>query len=722
MAFVSEIKRRNVHRMAILYGASAWLIMQVVDVVQDQLPLPDWFGLVIIALLAIGFPIALIISWFYELTPEGISHEADVTPGESIRHVTSRRMDFVVIALLAAAVLVFAYDKWWLSDPPDQSVAILPFVNLSGDPENDYLSDGISETLLTAIAKLPGLKVPARTSSFFFKDLDVDIRKIAAQLDVAYVLVGSVQRDGDKLRIAAQLTEAESGFHRWSETYDRDMTDIFAVQNDIATRVARAMQVALSGGNINTDNVAAYLKYLQGLEQKNKTSNTYLLQAETSFKTALALDPDFFEARLELASTYAAQASYGQMSSVEANKKLGPLLEQLLEERPDNGRALNLAIAVEYSRAELQGDGFFDLEKHLAQLSAAIERTPNEAGLYVAIAGYLRDAGRRDEFAEWVERGIAVDPLNWALHMFRGGHLLYEKRDLKGAQAALARSLELNPDNPTVLVRMGTIHWQRGEFADWFAMNRKAIDLDLLDAEVTAGMSIALSWFELFDEADKYLDRAVVIAPENEVVRTAKLCRLLSCEPAGARDQSEALLRADIENRFDAYWWAAVVFVSTMTELGETHAALAVLEELQPDVTSPDFEPQNQKQLALQYVAVLALAQTQSRKQTLQLLEAVVPRWDTSFPDWRLSGPALEGPYNTWKVVPIEMARGDTKRAVELALENLVDVEEAVRYRHLYFWKALAQEPAVAVRLAELDAEAKKGREEIWAYIVDHDL
>jgi len=601
-----------------------------------------------------------------------------------------------------------------------KSVAVLPLKNIGGNPENEYLSDGITEALLNAIAQLPGLKVTARTSSFFFKGKDIDARVIAAQLGVTYLLEGSVQRVGNKLRAVAQLIEAETGYHLWSETYDRDMSDIFAVQDDIANSVARAMLVTLFGGNIktvSTDNFAAYESYLKGMQQQNKESNTYLLLAETSFKKALALDPDFFEARLGLANTYLAQADTGEITFADALEKLVPLVDRLLEERPDDGRVLIPEIWVQWVRTEIQGEGSFDFDKHLSQLSAAIERTPNESGLYAAINRYLRFANRGKEAVEWADRGIAVDPLSWRLHRRRGNHLV-RTGDLDGAEAAFARAVKLNPDNPTLLAWTSEVPWQRKQYAQWFAINRKAMDLGPLDAEFPATLSDRLNDFGLMGEADKYLQRARSIAPDNAVVRKARLARMLLHDHRQARDLSEAMLRDDIENRWGAYQWAATVFVSTMTELGETNTALAVLEELQPGVTLPDFEPQGNKQQALQFVAVLALAQTQSSEETLSLLDIIVPRWDRSFPGWRGA---------SWAVAPIEMARGNTELAIELALKHLLDQNslaegDATYYRHLYYWKALALQPAVATRLAELDVERKKGGEDIWDYIVAHDL
>jgi len=736
--FLKEARRRRVFRVVALYIVGAWVVLQIADLVFPGLGIDEAAIRYVLIGAVLGFPIALFIGWRY-----------DIVGGQVVRTAASAvaadlsigRSDYAILAALAFVVAIITFQMgaeisetrvaetptFAITDIDPNSVAVLPFTNVGGNPDNEYYSDGITTTILNAIARLPGLKVPARTSSFYFKDKDIDAREIGAQLGVAYLVQGSVQRAGNKLRIVAQLIEAETGYQLWSEPYDRDIGNIFAVLDEVATMVARKMQVTLPGGGgkietVGTDNVAAFDWYLKGMEQKSKYSNTDLLLAEISFKNAMALDPDFYEARMERAFTYLAQGNYGEITSAEAIKEVEPLVDRLLEDRPDDGLALILETEVQYVRAEIQGDGFFELDKHLAELSAAVERTPNEARLYVAIADYLRDAGRPDEIGEWVERGIVVDPLNWSLHMRRGGHLLFGRGDLDGAEAAFAKAMELNPDNPSALSRIGSIHFQRKQFAQWFAFSRKGMDLGPLDAEFPGGFVSGLSWFGLIDEAHKYLQRAIWIAPDNAFVRQAELYHLLMTDHAQARDLSEDMLRDDIEDRFGTYWWAAIVFVSTMTELGEADEALQVLEELHPEVTSPGFAPKNYKQCALQYVAVLALAQSQSREETLKLLGTVVQRWDQDFPYWRRSGPKLEGRYNAWKVVPIEMARGNTRRAIELAVENLADVEEVMRFRHLYFWKEIAKEPAVKERLAELEAEAKKGGEAIWDHIVENDL
>ena len=194
MRLFTELRRRNVLRMAVLYAAAAWFIMQLAEVVFGLIGLPEQFGRVLLIVLAIGFPIALIISWFYELTPEGVALDKDVQATASVTSFGGRRTDFVIIAILSAGLLLFAYDKWWVAGPDDLSIAVLAFENMSNDPSQEYFSDGISEEILNLLAGIEQLKVLARTSSFSFKGKNTDIATMAAQLDVRHILEGSVRR------------------------------------------------------------------------------------------------------------------------------------------------------------------------------------------------------------------------------------------------------------------------------------------------------------------------------------------------------------------------------------------------------------------------------------------------------------------------------------------------------------------------------------------------
>jgi TolB-like protein len=260
--FIEEIKRRNVFKVAVVYIIAGWLTMQVVDVMFPALNIPDWFTSAIAALVIIGFPFALIFAWAFEMTPEGIKLEKDVDRSESITSQTSKKLNGTIIAILAVALGFMLVDKFLLTDDASEatgeiaavdikpSIAVLPFVNMSDDKDNEYFSDGLSEELLNLLAKIPALHVAGRTSSFQFKGTNEDLRLIGEKLNVANVLEGSVRQSGTKLRITAQLINADTGYHLWSETYDRELTDVFAIQDEIAANVVSALRLTLLGEDI----------------------------------------------------------------------------------------------------------------------------------------------------------------------------------------------------------------------------------------------------------------------------------------------------------------------------------------------------------------------------------------------------------------------------------------------------------------------------------------
>jgi len=727
-AFLKEARRRRVFRLVALYFVGAWVALQAADLAFPGLGIPEsaiqyvWIGAIM------GVPVALFFGWRYDIIGGRIVRTAvsDVDSDLSIR-----RADYVVLVTLSAVVAVTAFGligqisdtrvtdsaQFVVTDIDPNSIAVLPFVNMSGNPDNEYFSDGLTETLLHALAQLPGLKVSARTSAFFFKGKEIDIREVARKLGVRNVLEGSVQRDGNKVRIVVQLIEAETGFHRWSNTYNREMSDIFAMQDDIANSVALALEVTLAGGGridtAGTDNTTAYLKYLQGRQQMRTGSHASLARAALSLKEALALDPDYYAAKRELADTYWRHGSIGLIQRSEATELVMPLLVRLLEERPNDGLVLALA-------ARVRGYAAIDVEQHYAELLAAIERAPNESRLYPRIAFVLARMHRQEEAIEWLDRAIVLDPLNARLHFTRA-NVLVAADDLDGAETAYARAIELNPADPNFYGFAIQIDWRRKQYDQWFAKGRQGMEVDSLDYEFPIAFALTFYTFGLMDEGDKYLQRAVAVAPEAALVKAAQLYRLVfRGEYERAREMSETLLREGIDDRRAAHWFVVMVFVSTMIDIDQADAALAVLEELSPGVTSPGFIPANLVQRALQYYAILIQAQAQGEIAPLIVLETMLEEREQAFPGF---------PQRPSLAAPVAMARGQQELAVELALEDLDGRKNFImawdwplRYRHIYFYKALAQDPTVAKRLKELEEEAKKGGEDIWNYIVQHDL
>lgn len=311
-----ELKRRNVVRVGIAYAVVGWLIIEVIDTIAPRLGLPDWVPTFFIVAVLVGFPIALIFSWAFELTPEGVKRTEEVDRDASIAPSTGRRLDRAIIVLLVVALGYFVWERQGLveraetpapgprTESPSKSVAVLPFADLSPAADQDWFADGLTEEILNSLTRLPELTVTARTSSFHFKDKNLPVQEIARKLGVAHIVEGSVRRAGDALRITAQLVRAEDGFHLWSETYDRALEDVFAVQEDVAENVARALDIVLDEEkrekmfSSGTRNVEAYEAFQRGRvifeATHDEMEGMTLWQANRLFEQAIASDPNYF--------------------------------------------------------------------------------------------------------------------------------------------------------------------------------------------------------------------------------------------------------------------------------------------------------------------------------------------------------------------------------------------------------------------------------------------
>ena len=336
MSFFAELKRRNVVRVGLAYAVIGWFLAQVAEFAFENFNAPPWVLKSFVVLLLLGLPIALFFAWAFELTPDGVKREKDVDRSESITHSTGRKLDFVIIGALAVALAYFIWERQAdvsqvepdtqtsvANDTEDsaaisnnRSIAVLPFVNMSSDPENEYFADGLSEELLNQLAQIPNLLVAGRTSSFTFKGKNDDLRTIGATLGVANVLEGSVRRQDDKVRVTAQLIRAADGFHLWSNTYDRTMDDVFVIQDDISTNVAAAMKIILDEPSrqrmqrAGIRNVEAFVAFQKGRELFRLAHNDGALMELLSeglvhFDRAIELVPDFGAAYWEKSDYYA---------------------------------------------------------------------------------------------------------------------------------------------------------------------------------------------------------------------------------------------------------------------------------------------------------------------------------------------------------------------------------------------------------------------------------
>ncbi|MBT8068025.1 MAG: tetratricopeptide repeat protein [Gammaproteobacteria bacterium] len=474
--FLEEIQRRNVTKVALVYIIAGWLTMQVVDVMFPALNLPEWMISAVAAFILIGFPFALIFAWAFEMTPEGIKREKDVDRDASITPATGQKLNHMAMIILAVAVGFLLLDKFVLQlgerPAPDAelaadvrpSIAVLPFVNMSDDEDNEYFSDGLSEELLNLLAKIPRLHVAGRTSSFQFKNTNQDLRVIGERLNVANVLEGSVRKSGTRLRITAQLIDTENGYHLWSETYDRDLTDIFAVQDEIATNVVDALKVTLLGEQAfavdrGTDNLDAYNEWLKGQYFLDRLTRENLDKAFAAFKKASELDPGFAQAWTGLAL-----AEYNRIAGfVESSG--GGFREGFARVRDYAGRAIALDpnnVAAYTAQAMIASGADWDFAGAVSAARKAVELGPNDAGALLWLANLSMFVGDYAESIRVFEKIIDLDPL--AIDSLRQlGDVHAVAGHSEEALSYFHRVLELSPDSVRVNGRIASVYLLQGD-------------------------------------------------------------------------------------------------------------------------------------------------------------------------------------------------------------------------------------------------------------------
>jgi len=445
MSFVQELKRRNVFRVGVAYMIIAWLLLQVSDTLVPALHLPEWFQSGVALLLILGFPLALFFAWAFELTPEGLKKEKDIERSESISPVTGRKLDFVIIGLLIAALGYFSYDKF-VASPPTQhdsinSIAVMPFINMSSDPEQEFLSDGLSEELLNLLAKIPELRVAARTSSFSFKGQNLEIPEIAERLNVVHVLEGSVRKSGNQIRITAQLIKADDGFHIWSETYDRELENIFVIQDEIAAAVVDELKITLLGEKPRAaeTNPEAYTLYLQGRHiGRQRGGSRMYTQAEKLLTQSLEINPDFAPAWTELGLVYWDQGNFiGVLSIDESTKRAREAFQRAVSVDSQYGPAI-----AGLARIEMFNDwDFTSASQHYRQ---ALALSPNDSFVLDSAALLNRFLGRLDEAIDMYRQSIVLDPVSPQSHYFLG-RTLYAAHRLEEAADSLNMARSLNP-------------------------------------------------------------------------------------------------------------------------------------------------------------------------------------------------------------------------------------------------------------------------------------
>jgi adenylate cyclase len=427
--FFSELKRRNVYKVAVAYVVVAWLLIQAASIILPTFEAPGWVMKVLIAALAIGFPITVVLSWAFEITPEGIVRAEDVPPDEKIPQWSARKFAalLVSIALLAAGLLCYqiirnkAPARTASTAVEEKSIAVLPFVDMSQTKDQEYFCDGISEELLDALAKVEGLRVVARTSSFAFKGKNADVSEIAQKLGVRNVLEGSLRRDGNRIRISAQLIDTRDGFHLWSETYERELQGVFAVQDEITRAIVNALKLKLAVGSPvhKQPDPEAHDLYLRGRYFLNGRNMT---KAIDYFQQALAKNPND-------ALTYAA-LSESYMSLVVPFTQVAPR-EAMPKAKETALRALALDNTLGEAHAALAYVTFFydwDWPGAEREFKRAIELNPNDLDAHHWYSHFLMPQGRVEESLTESKRALELSPFDVLMNLHLAWHYYYARQ------------------------------------------------------------------------------------------------------------------------------------------------------------------------------------------------------------------------------------------------------------------------------------------------------
>jgi TolB-like protein/Tfp pilus assembly protein PilF len=453
MALLAELKRRNVFRVIGLYLAGSWLLLQISEALRSALALPAWSSRLVLLVLALGFPVAVTFAWIYELTPDGLKREREILPDDSTRQVSARRLNLLTIAFAALALAAVVADRLLpprisgassiparTAEPLSQSraraptaglkaIAVLPFVNMSSDPEQEFFSDGVSEEILNLLANVEGLRVTSRTSSFSFRGRQVDLPTIARQLGVGYVVEGSVRKAGDRVRVTAQLIDVSADTHVWSETYERQLDDVFAIQADVAGQIARSLEIAIgtdelaSLGRRPTQDIEAWQQFLKARDHvRNRKSMADLREALLHVDAALEKDPAFARAHSMRAVVLMLMPSWGgDAASFETERVAEPTAQDLSRGEAQWAQALAAAsralqlepkLGEPYVVRALHAETYnryADAEKNFREAIARAPGNPdarNWYGQFLLSAGYLAKG-----FAE-TQRAAAIDPLS----------------------------------------------------------------------------------------------------------------------------------------------------------------------------------------------------------------------------------------------------------------------------------------------------------------------
>lgn len=522
-AVIGELTRRKVLRTVGAYAIGVFAVLQLLDAAAEPLRLPEWLPTFVVVVLILGFPVVFVLAWQLEITRDGIKRTA--AAGLLSKSQSSLLFSFM---MLATAALGYGFYEYYSEEfaraeqvaatgeavrqfsAPENSIAVLPFSDLSPAADQGHFADGMTEELLNLLTQVDGLHVAARTSSFAFRDPDKDIREIGRLLNVRTVLEGSVRTSGNRVRLTAQLINVEDGFHIWSQVYDREMSDIFAIQDEIASQIATALVDSFQGLEVapagRADNLAAAEAYRTGRLLWWRRTPEDLQRAAERFAEALQHDPTFAPAYAGLADTWLLLSLYGNVSMMEAIEKANPMIEKALAMDPNSAEAF---AALGLARSHL--------EQHDAAESAlrhAIELNGNYVPAHLWLSTTLDAQGRYPEQQQVLEKAMEIDPLNELLAVNFANNLSI-RGEWERARQMLMELIAFRPDSTTMLRSLASHELLHGNLVEGFRLAQRSHSLQPEDPSDMATLAEAWLILGAYDEAEKLLAEGMETHPNN---------------------------------------------------------------------------------------------------------------------------------------------------------------------------------------------------------------
>jgi len=676
MSLIAELRRRNVFRVAAAYLLGGWLLTEVLTTILPTLGAPEWAARAVILIFAFGFIPAVVLAWFFEITPDGIKRDHEVDFEDPEKHRQVRKLDQLTIAT-AVILIIFVglFSARYTADDPTPidlgvsatSVAVLPFDNMSGDKDNEYFSDGLTETLLHMLAQIPDLKVAARTSSFAFKGQNKSIQEIASELEVAHILEGSVQHAGDQIRITAQLIRASDGFHVWSKNFDREFTDVFAIQDEIAMQVGNALSASLLGietetqlAGVSTEDLDAYELYLQARKERATFSYGGLQAAEDLLKGALLIDPDFIEAKSELANSYIHQVETGLMDPQAANAEIIAITDQVLAVHPDDPVARATSIFAKATSLAARGDdaAMTDLA---AELEEIVALSPNVHEPRILLVRAYEQTQQFEKCLPVLKDALSQDKLNPTLHYELGtAYIRMERWD--EAKIALEKSLELEPKQPNAYIYLGAIAMQAGDYVTMVKQQMNAISVDPEDHELPGMLSLFLYRIGLVEIADDFRNRVLTLAPTSTVAYQIDLARAKAIgDIDGSIEAARRAIEDDIDDRRFSFGGAVQHLVRTAVRTHRVEEEMAWIDEQQPGIFDVDATVIQQKYRNIQGAAFDGWVEILPQEEVLRRLDVLLAY---------AASAGVEPKDKPATHLGILVLRGETQAAIKVALEE----------------------------------------------------